>query len=241
MIIVFDFETLNTNEEGVDPQTCYPIQLAAIPVCDKTFTIGEKHFNVVIKPECLELEDFEKQYSKSLDFHGENTGLSNSQMIEKWNKGIKEKEALEEFIKYVNFNKIPKQGKPTTGGHNIIQYDIPILKRLCQKYDISDRKYPFSNAEKWDTQYIAQYVLKYATKPPRDPKNRRKSLKFDALRAHFGMSTDDAHDALIDVKQCAELLMRFLRLQKKLMDMGLENPDSKYFSWAQVFHYGVQN
>jgi DNA polymerase III epsilon subunit-like protein len=36
----------------------------------------------------------------------------------------------------------------------------------------------------------------------------------DALREFFGLSTENSHDALVDVQQGAELLCRFLKLQR---------------------------
>ena len=36
------------------------------------------------------------------------------------------------------------------------------------------------------------------------------------MRDYFGMSKDNAHDALGDVLDCAEILIRFLRLHRNM-------------------------
>ena len=39
----------------------------------------------------------------------------------------------------------------------------------------------------------------------------------DYLRDYFGMETDNAHDALQDVKDTANILIKFLKLQRSLL------------------------
>ena len=43
-----------------------------------------------------------------------------------------------------------------------------------------------------------------------------KSYTLDNIREYLGISKDGAHDALKDVKDCANILIRFLRLHRKL-------------------------
>ena len=43
-----------------------------------------------------------------------------------------------------------------------------------------------------------------------------KSLSLDNVRDYMGISKDNAHDALKDVKDCAAILLRFLKLHKNL-------------------------
>jgi DNA polymerase III epsilon subunit-like protein len=42
------------------------------------------------------------------------------------------------------------------------------------------------------------------------------SLSFDSLRALFGLSTEGAHNAIVDVKQCAEIFKHFIMLHRKV-------------------------
>jgi len=46
--------------------------------------------------------------------------------------------------------------------------------------------------------------------------NDLKSYSLDNLREYLGISKDGAHDALKDVKDCAEILIRFLRLHRNM-------------------------
>jgi DNA polymerase III epsilon subunit-like protein len=43
-----------------------------------------------------------------------------------------------------------------------------------------------------------------------------KSISLDNVRDYFSISKDNAHDALKDVKDCADILLRFLKLHKNL-------------------------
>jgi DNA polymerase III epsilon subunit-like protein len=43
-----------------------------------------------------------------------------------------------------------------------------------------------------------------------------KSYTLDSLRDYFGISKDGAHDALKDVRDTAEIIIRFLKLHRSL-------------------------
>ncbi len=45
--------------------------------------------------------------------------------------------------------------------------------------------------------------------------NSNNSISLDSIRDYLGMSKDGAHDGLVDVKDCAELVIRFLKLYRK--------------------------
>jgi DNA polymerase III epsilon subunit-like protein len=42
------------------------------------------------------------------------------------------------------------------------------------------------------------------------------SYSLDNVRKYFGISGEGAHDALKDVKDCAEILIRFMKLHRNL-------------------------
>jgi DNA polymerase III epsilon subunit-like protein len=46
--------------------------------------------------------------------------------------------------------------------------------------------------------------------------NDLKSYSMDNLRDYLGISKEGAHDALKDVKDCAEVLIRFMKLHRSL-------------------------
>ena len=43
-----------------------------------------------------------------------------------------------------------------------------------------------------------------------------KSYSMDSLRDYFGISKDGAHDAIKDVKDTAEIMIRFMKLHRNL-------------------------
>ena len=46
--------------------------------------------------------------------------------------------------------------------------------------------------------------------------NQLQNYTLDHVREYFGLTSDNAHDALKDVQDTAELLMRFMRLFRNL-------------------------
>ena len=45
-----------------------------------------------------------------------------------------------------------------------------------------------------------------------------KSISMDALRERMGLSSDNAHDALQDVKDTANILIKFLKFQRNISE-----------------------
>lgn len=233
MIILLDLETLDLNKNKVSHETAIPIQLAAIPLDENSLEIIDDPLCMWVNPgaEILDSPSFYKDYSNVLAFHEKAQGKPKEELVELWRSGLVIKDAMKEFKDYVkSYTKGSK--KAYAGGQNIKGFDIPILERLI------DKGWPFARTKVWDIRDIAQIWFEYSRNPPK--LNGRVSYSFDSLRQYFGMSTENAHDALVDVRQEAELLQRFLRLQKNLMTYGYQHRDQKAFAWAKVLH-GVKS
>ena len=233
MLVVFDFETADTNKNRVSHETALPVQLAAIPLDENSLEVIDDPLCFFINPgeEILDSPTFYQDYSNVLAFHEKAQGKPKEELVELWRSGLAVKDAMKEFKDYVkSYTKGSKKAFPA--GMNIRNFDLPILERLI------DKGWPFARTEVWDIRDIAQMWFKYSRNPPK--LNGRVSYSFDSLRQYFEMSTENAHDALVDVRQEADLLRRFLRLQKNLMTYGYQHRDQKAFAWAKVLH-GVKS
>ena len=136
----------------------------------------------------------------------------------------------EQYLEYLKGYNIKgrdggKWNAPSIGGYNNHKFDDLIDVRMCEKYGppLDDfggwsMYHPFHN---FDAQLLVQNFF-HATKI-----NNNDSISMDAIRTYFGYSMDNAHNAEVDVKQGADLLIRFLKLTKNLVSGKLNLPTGK--------------
>ena len=200
-LIVMDFET-----DGLDPLSCNPTQLAAIVVDLKRLEIvPDSEFNVVIRPDEIDSPTYHADHKKTIEFHSKIMGIPEIEVIERWRAGTPEKDA---FTYYDNFlMRHSPTIDPVVGGQNVRDFDLPIYKRCIEKYKIPYRFYKREKMELLD--FFSHWFL-FAKKPP-------VNYKLDTIRKKFGMSLEGAHDALVDVRDTAEILLRFLKLHQTII------------------------
>lgn len=222
-IIVFDFET-----DGVDPQTCNPVQLAAVALNAFTFKkIPGSEFNVFIRPEGIDDQDYFKSHSSTISWHAKIKGDKTPEEIyESW-KDYKttEKQAWMLFKDYCDrYNPYGKAfNSPIPAGANIINFDLKIYERLNAKYKIKTNFFWLRDAI--DIQTIFYLWLENREDCP-------SNFKMDTMREYFGVSSDNAHDALNDVEVCALFISRFMNLHRDL---------SKKISFSKSFEKTSKN
>ena len=84
------------------------------------------------------------------------------------------------------------------------------MQRLCEQYNQVDKSNGmkiFHPRDQIDGMMLAFNWFENLDEP--------KKLNMDCLREYLGMSSEGAHDALQDVKDTAEIILRFMRLQRK--------------------------
>jgi len=233
-IVFLDFETTS-----VSPFRCQPIQLAAIVIDGRKLEIREDSvFNSYIRP------IFDEDECKNLDLDPmvpEITTLTGI-TVETLQEAPSVQAVWEQFAQYVNkFNaKKSKWGAPIKAGMNIWRYDIHIINRLCGGHSqyksevtkwlhgsgqitsniVIKEPYGFGN---WDNDR-KESTLFY----PRDTLDLMeilwlwtennpeiKSLSMDKIRDWLGVSTEGSHNAVKDVRDGAEILVRLLNLHRK--------------------------
>jgi len=211
-ICVFDFET-----DGSDPSVCSPVQMAAVIVDPiKLEIIPKSEFNIFFKPEVLSKDDNYVYETDILDFHSKVRGCSKDEILETWKKYPSQDQSWKIFTNYLEMyhtraSKKSQFSAPIAAGYNINRFDLRIINRLSKKYgnvnkeENSDIFFP---RDVLDIMNLVFYWFEH--------NSDLKSYSLDTLRDYFGISKEGAHDALKDVKDCANIMIRFLKLHRSL-------------------------
>lgn len=213
-ICVFDLET-----DGVNPDICSPVQIAAVIVDPmKLEIVKDSEFNITVKP--LALEDKpEYCYSDSdvLDFHAKVRGSTKDQILESWKSYQKQEHGWNMFISYLDMYHTRSNSKkscftaPIAAGYNINRFDLRIIERLSQKYNNLNKEGRSSLFYPRDVIDIMNLVFYWF-----EGNNELKNYTLDNLRDYLGINKEGAHDALKDVQDTANILIRFLKLHRTL-------------------------
>lgn len=208
--IFYDIETISAN-----PHRTQPIQLAAVAIHSSRLTIiPNSEFESMI----YAVEDPEECQRLGLDEIQDEALAVNNKTRDEIKNAPKIKEVWSQFVDYVNNYNYTKNdwGSPIPCSFNGNGFDDIIIDRICgphgyglgpwnEKRSKQSLFHPIYNID------LFKIVFSWfsATAEP-------KRLNMDSLRDFFGLSTDKTHDALFDVQQGADLLCRFLKLQRSI-------------------------
>ena len=205
-IIVFDFETGSRN-----PHKTQPTQIAAIAIHGRKLTVQPGgYFNSEIRP----ILDDEKAVAMGLDPIEDEALEITNKTRKALAKAPNPRQVWEKFSTFVNKYNYKKTQwyAPIPCGYNIIGFDMPIVERMCQLYGPKDEKTNsqklFSKVNKID---VMDMVWLWMENNP-----DVKSISLDNMRTLMGMSGENSHDALQDVKDTANIMIRFMRLYRAL-------------------------
>lgn len=212
-ICVFDLET-----DGVNPDLCSPVQIAAVMIDpNRLEIIKDSEFNINLKPSIIE-DNPEYAYDDSdvLDFHAKVRGCDKNSILESWRGYQKQEHGWKMFVSYLEMYHTRSDKKscftaPIAAGYNINRFDLKIIDRLSIQYKTVNkegRNNLFYPRDVIDLMNIMFYWF--------EGNNQLKNYTLDHVREYFGLTSDNAHDALKDVQDTAELLMRFMRLFRNL-------------------------
>ena len=205
-IIVFDFETGSRN-----PHKTQPVQIAAVAIHGRKLTIQPGgYFESLIRPEL----DDEKAIEMGVDPIEDEALAVNGKTREALAKAPSAKTVWKKFANFVNkynWKKTPYFA-PIPAGYNIIGFDLPIVQRLCEQHGPVDKKTGkqtlFNKIHKID---MLDTVWMWMENNP-----DIKSLSMDSMRDLLGMSKENAHDAMQDVKDTANLMIAFMKLHRRI-------------------------
>jgi DNA polymerase III epsilon subunit-like protein len=200
--IVFDFETGSRN-----PHKTQPTQIAAIALDGRNLSV-KGTFNSEICP----LLDDDEAVAAGLDPIEEGALKVTGKTREKLAEAPALKSVWSKFTKFVDqynwkgepfFNPIPV-------GYNIIGFDMIIINRLCQQFGPWDKSKNqqklFSKVYKVD---LMDNVFMWTESDP-----SFKSISMDSLRERMGLGFENAHDALQDVKDTANIFIKLLKTHR---------------------------
>jgi len=210
--ICFDFET-----DGKNPHECNPVELAAVPIDPDTLEIKRDHsFSVLMRPPGIDSEEyFDNDRKKTIQWHADNAGCSYEDIVNRWKEGVAQKTAWKQFCAYCakyDVDKRPGQWfpQPIPVAYNLIGYDLIIANRLSEKHKA---KLPFSHVTKIDLMDLMFLWFENLDEP--------NDLKMDTLRDFLKIpSQGQAHLALPDVYEEAEMFVRFMKFHRKQASIG---------------------
>jgi len=219
-IIMFDFET-----GGRNPLKCQPTQIAAIALDGRNFR-PKGEFNSMMRP----IIDDDEAIAAGVDPIEEGALKVTGQTREQLAKAPLPKGVWKKFCTFVNkYNwKGTPYFAPIPAGFNIIGYDMKIVDRLCKEYGPWD--------DKRQSQKLFHQIYKIDVMDDvwlwteGDPDV--KSISMDSLRERMSLSSDNAHDALQDVRDTANI---FIKLQKSRRAVYRNMKFEKAFADGKLF------
>jgi DNA polymerase III epsilon subunit-like protein len=202
--IIFDFETGSRN-----PHKTQPTQIAAIALDGRSLTL-KGTFNSEIKP----ILDDDKAIAAGFDPIQDEALRITGKTKEKLELAPSLKSVWNKFTKFVDqYNwKGEPFFAPIPVGFNIIGFDMHIINRLCKEFGPWDTEREqqklFSKVYKID---IMDNVFAWTESDP-----SIKSISMDSLRERMGLSKENAHDALQDVKDSANIFIKLLKTHRSV-------------------------
>ncbi len=200
--IVFDFETGSRN-----PHKTQPTQLAALALDGRNFKL-KGSFNSEIRPILSDKLAIEKGLDPLEDEALRITGKNRDELKKAptlrsvWKK-------FHQFVDKYNW-KGTQWFAPIPVGFNILGFDMIIINRLCKEYGPynEDRNQQKLFHAIWKID-VMDNVFAWTEGDP-----SVKSISMDAMRERMGMSKDNAHDALQDVKDTANIMIKFMKTHR---------------------------
>lgn len=197
-IVTIDVETTSK-----DPSKCGIVQLAAKAINPRNLTpIVNGEFNIFMKPiSGCEIDP------ETVDFHAKRLGMTHEAVLAMWETNPEAKVAWPEFKRYLQQYHIKQDRQtihtaPIAAGANIIKFDLPILDRYN---DLFGKENPmFSERDNID---LLHWFFMWF-----ENNGDLTSYSMDTIRDYLGIPKEGGHDALKDVQDCSEIIIRFMHL-----------------------------
>jgi DNA polymerase III epsilon subunit-like protein len=202
--ILFDFETGSRN-----PHKTQPTQIAALALDGRSLAV-KGQFNSEIKP----ILDDDKAIAAGVDPLQDEALKITGKTRENLAKAPALKSVWAKFTKFVDqYNwKGEPFFAPIPVGFNIIGFDLIIINRLCKEFGPWDSEREqqklFSKVYKID---IMDNVFAWTESDP-----NVRSISMDSLRERMGLSKTNAHDALQDVKDEANIFIKLMKTHRSV-------------------------
>lgn len=199
--IFFDFETGSRN-----PETTQPTQLSAIAIDSRKLTIIPNGiFNSYMRPELDDAKAIELGLDPVEDGALEVTKITREQLVD----APLPETVWKNFVFWAaQFNRGGGTGewsKSIPAGFNIVNFDLPIVKKLCERYKTASPFHPLHKKDIMNDVYNFTENVKI---------NDNDSMSMDSIRKWMGIDDKDAHNAKKDVLDGAFLLIKFIKMYR---------------------------
>lgn len=210
---------LDTETDSVNPNTCQPVQLAAIMLHPRTLNIIEgSEFNSLMRPTTIDEDDYYGNVKSTIEWHAKNSNITASQVYASWQEAPQQKVVWANFVAYLDRYHSRQKDKniftaPLMAGYNIIDFDRIIINRLSEKYGNigkDGKTNLFFSRDKIDVMDFCFMWFESLPEPL--------AYSVDALREHFGISSEGSHEAMKDVRDTAEILIKFMKLHRSVCE-----------------------
>jgi DNA polymerase III epsilon subunit-like protein len=207
-VIIYDYETT-----GIDPNKCQLTQIAAMVIDSRTLNVKQGGlFNTEVCP------IFDDERAISLGYAP--VEAKALEVTRKTKEGLMG--APEEKVAWANFRSFCKRFNPSgdsykapiPAGYNINGYDSIITKRMCDKYgpvDKNGRPSLFNPIFKLDVMDMMFSWLEFD-----DDLTGLSLTKLCEFLGFPSEMTDNAHDGMVDVRNTANILIKFLKFQRDI-------------------------
>lgn len=209
--MVFDLET-----DGQNPQTCNPIQIAALVVHPRRLEIIEgSEFSSYICPCDINRPEYYLANKDTIDWHAKNHDITPEEFLDILRAAPPEPIVWKNFLTYLKNWYVDNKTKsrynaPILAGYNVFEFDKIIIDRLCKKYKNVDKDDCPNIYQKRDTIDIMKLVFAW-----NESLTFLDNFKMDHLREKFNISASGvAHEGLKDCYDEAALLIKFLNLHR---------------------------
>ena len=209
---MFDFESDSPN-----PFDCQPTQLACIMVHPYTLNIIEgSEFNSMMRPIDIDDETYYLEHQKTIEWHAKNQHKTGQQVFADWKAAPPQKQVWQTFTEYLEKYNSSQSRKtiyssPLMCGYNILGFDCIIIDRLAKLHGNigkDGRNNLFFSRDKIDIMLYCFIFFEGLREPS--------GYSMDVLREFLGINPEGGHDALKDVKDTAEIFIRFQKLARRI-------------------------
>ena len=201
-LIVYDFETTNKN-----PHKCQATQLAGLAIDPRTFRL-KGTFNSEIWAEM----DDDKAIALGFDPTAEEALMKTRKTREMISAAPPLRGVWDKWCNFVNKHnwKGTSYFAPIRCGYNILQFDDIILNKMAKVLGPWDKDYHrntlFNTAFKFD---LMDNMWAWTEGDP-----SVKSISMDNLRIRMNLKSTMAHDALQDVKDTANIMIKMMKTHR---------------------------
>ena len=195
------------------------MQLAALMINPRTLQVEPgSEFNVMMRPLDIDDEDYMSKHRDTIEWHANLKSCTAEQIVEAWKKAPMQKDAFNMFKDYLLRHHTKAKRKshfsaPVAAGYNIEGFDNIIIRRMCEAYGGLNKKGEVSLFHCRDQIDGMRLVLNWF-----ENSDELSSYSMDSVRELLGMPSDDAHDALQDVRDTAWVITSFIKLHRRFAE-----------------------